>query len=116
MTAKERLQFAAALILAALWSDMFHAGTYRKLRTAVEAIIRRCEGRYWKADARLAVCRSCPLWYAPLQTCGSPLKRGWSGLGCYCFMPAKARTRTAECWADEQFGIDAEFGWKKAGL
>jgi hypothetical protein len=59
---------------------------------------------------RMAFCRPCPIFYAPLQTCGSPLTDD-KDLGCYCHMPTKARLRAACCWLyDETAG---RMGWPK---
>lgn len=58
---------------------------------------------------RMAVCRECPIFYRPLQTCGSPLVDKWTG--CFCFMPLKARL-TENCFAyDSSEGNNAVFGW-----
>lgn len=37
---------------------------------------------------RMAICRKCPLFFAPLQTCGSPLRKTKDG--CFCYMPLAA--------------------------
>jgi hypothetical protein len=59
---------------------------------------------------RMAFCRQCPIFYKPLQTCGSPLTAD-KDLGCYCHMPTKARLRAARCWLyDETAG---QMGWPK---
>lgn len=55
--------------------------------------------------ARLESCRKCPIFFAPLQTCGSPLQDGprvcGRQPGCYCFMPLKARYE-CNCWLWEE--------------
>lgn len=70
---------------------------------------------------RMSVCRSCPIFYAPLQTCGSPLKR-YEGIpkeitriGCWCHMPTKA-FREASCWRYETVCSDREARVSAAGL
>lgn len=53
------------------------------------------------AKDRLAVCRLCPLFNATLETCGSPASEDPT-LGCWCYMPVKART-SCNCWlVDEE--------------
>jgi hypothetical protein len=61
-------------------------------------------------EARLAVCRACPIFYSPLRSCGSPLRKDLRGLGCYCNMEAKARLFYADCWYRIHSG-DADIGW-----
>jgi len=50
-------------------------------------------------EKRLAKCAGCPVFYAPLRSCGSPLVQG-KYTGCYCHMPTKARYE-CDCWAYE---------------
>lgn len=58
-----------------------------------------------KVEKRMAVCRQCPMFYEPLQTCGSPLK-GIRG-GCWCSCEAKTIFEQADCWlADSEEGRD----------
>jgi hypothetical protein len=74
---------------------------------------------------RMRVCRNCPVFFKPLQTCGSPLQKRsrvmlriesfnkshlhpdgnlltqiglQPQVGCFCFMPSKSRIRE-NCWA-----------------
>lgn len=72
-------------------------------------------------DRRLETCRRCPIYYAPLQTCGSPLKR-YAGvpkevslIGCWCHMPTKAR-REANCWRYEELCAARELRASDTGL
>lgn len=63
---------------------------------------------------RLATCSVCPIFYKPLQTCGTPLRKTLRPLGCWCFMPAKARLAAAQCWIDENAPDAAQYGWNQA--
>jgi hypothetical protein len=57
------------------------------------------------ANARLAVCRQCPIFYSPTQTCGSPFNRKARArgrpAGCLCFMPFKVKFE-CNCWLWEE--------------
>lgn len=61
-------------------------------------------------EQRMETCRNCPLYFAPLETCGSPLADDPS-LGCWCFNPKKARIAKATCWMREKTDID--YGWEQ---
>ena len=67
---------------------------------------------------RLSVCRSCPILYKPLFTCGSPLALNQKDLNpqpCYCNMEAKALAKDATCYIDDTCGTEApeNLGWKE---
>lgn len=66
-------------------------------------------------ELRYHICERCPLFYAPLRTCGSPLKRDLRRLGCWCYLPEKAKLLSAKCWIDDELGELDDLGWKKAG-
>lgn len=68
--------------------------------------------RYWK---RMNICRKCPLFFEPLQTCGTPLIKVLRGLGCYCNMEQKAKYVRATCWIDDNIGTDDHRGWTANG-
>lgn len=58
---------------------------------------------------RNAFCRACPIFYKPLETCGSPLSDA-PDLGCYCaVIAAKNKLKLASCWLRDNTG--AKFGW-----
>ena len=96
------LQFLHALILAA----------WHRCRTAP----RQCMAQAWGVitailttddpvnekiiTERLNTCARCPVFYGPMKTCGSP-RSADPDLGCWCYMPVKARTR-ANCWLYDQ--------------
>ncbi len=101
---KHFLQFVAAVV-AALVFKLWTEG-----KAAAVAIWKsRKEGVHPKADLRLIHCRSwCPIFYAPLQTCGTPLKKDLRDMGCFCHMPTKAKTK-CNCWLYDQ--TDGKRGW-----
>jgi hypothetical protein len=116
----EKGQFCLALLVAALWSDPFSKVGKDRLRKAFQlwysSILTGDRVDNGTAANRLAVCQQCPLWFKPLGTCGSPLRRKDGDLGCWCWMRAKSKLLGAHCWLDEQ-GIDAPpYGWKQNGL
>jgi len=57
-------------------------------------------------EQRLLACRSCPLYCTERQTCGDALNPKWLRkgvpLGCFCYLPTKAKLPAAMCWLDEQ--------------
>lgn len=59
----------------------------------------------WRA--RMRACRECPIYDRQMKRC-----RPQTGhlLGCGCYMPFKALSRTAECWVDEVIP-DNDVGW-----
>lgn len=70
------------------------------------------------ARRRMEVCENCDFYVARYKTCGSPNSgQTWhnpmSGknelVGCFCFMPYKAKIPNAKCWASEQ--SDDMIGW-----
>lgn len=65
-------------------------------------------------EHRLAICRKCPIFYPPLQTCGSPLSEDPS-LGCWCNMEIKAKLLHASCWTRDH-GVGCEHGAWPIGL
>ena len=60
-------------------------------------------------EARRRVCEACPLYFKPLETCGSPLAEDHPELGCYCYMGAMAKMRDGHCWLRENTTADG--GW-----
>ena len=115
-----KLQFFAALMVAALFSRVWSKEGWRRVRGAFRLWFRESgsgeRASPGHAGARLDCCRRCPLFFTPLQTCGSPLRFGDADLGCWCYMPVKATMKTAQCWLDEEGIDDVEFSWQKHGL
>lgn len=119
LTFREKLQFMAALLVAALFG-------WRHPRQAVKRVGKAfglwmgLVGRKDKyvsdelAARRLAVCKCCPLWYEPFGTCGSPLYE--TSEGCFCYMRAKTQLAAAQCWQDESLDEPMESSWTNQGL
>lgn len=113
-----KLRLCAAILVAALATDIFDRAAYRRIWRALSL--------WWGAmdkgervdedeyDRRMNACRSCSLWFAPLQTCSSPLKKGASDLGCWCHMPTKSRLAEARCWLEES-ELSPPSGWRSEG-
>lgn len=69
------------------------------------------------AMKRLKICESCPIYFHPLRTCGSPLMKYGEikppqhlmNAGCHCYMPLKSRLKS------NGWGYDAgfDFCWPK---
>lgn len=112
------LRYAVAVAVAALWSDVFTVKGRKRVLVGLRFFTGLARGRGIKVSAelqqtRLEACRTCPIYYAPLQTCGSPLGPD-PELGCYCFMPSKSEWEQARCWLDEEQIADGEAGWESA--
>lgn len=90
---------------------------WKVLRTVVLTIVSKDSG----ADARLVArrlnrCLVCPVYCHELRTCGDArLNDREDPMGCFCYMPVKARIRDAVCWLQEpgQFGPKCDAGWPK---
>ncbi len=104
------MQLFLALIVAACWELLKSA---RGIRTALKSAKETPSVSPFIQADRLNVCEKCPIFYAPLLTCGSPfLRKDWKKpteqLGCFCHMPTKAKTE-CNCWLyDETEGAQ---GW-----
>lgn len=110
-----KLRLCAAILVAALWTDIFDPAAYRRIWRALSL--------WWGAmdngtrvdeeeyDRRIRICEGCPLFYWPLRTCGSPLSKTLRGMGCSCQMDVKARLKDATCWLDDELGTEARWGW-----
>ena len=63
------------------------------------------------SNARMEVCRACPVFCKDSETCGSP-ESETPKAGCWCYMPVKIRFRDATCWLDDTLqGNAAPYGW-----
>jgi hypothetical protein len=62
--------------------------------------------------SRVKKCLKCPVFDSRRLTCGSPFSTH-PELGCYCFMPIKAKMNSATCWLDENSDGSTEYGWKE---
>lgn len=99
------LRFIAALVVAAVARSWYGA---RGIWTALFNRSRHVAPELKRQ--RLGICRNCHVYYAPLQTCGSPLARD-SSSGCHCFMPLKSGT-WSNCWLSER-GVENS-GWLRS--
>jgi hypothetical protein len=116
---RNKLFYALALLVAALFSDITERGTWRKVRAAVTLWFKLIEdGKRVPASklaSRLAICARCPVFYKPLGTCGTPLIRELHDLGCWCRMAEKAKFERAQCWLDEN-GDGSILAWRANGV
>lgn len=112
-----KLRFAAALIVAALFLKVSdREGLLRILRFIKLWRSNKSPDAYVSEQhyhLRLATCERCPIFYKPLRTCGTPLKKSLRDLGCWCFLPVKARLRAATCWLNDEIGSGNEYGWRE---
>ena len=143
--ASRRLQLAAVLMLALLWElasalkrmllgPAPRLGKFRELLSQFPHLLAALRAPQEVPDElvqeRLGVCRKCPVFFAPLQSCGSPLREIMRRLrslrsgspenspaspkilrGCFCHLPTKARLHE-NCWAyDERL---PDLGWPAA--
>lgn len=113
---RSRIKWAAAILLAALF------GGRARIRNALKVLLGILKDPSAKVSPeiyqrRLRTCQKCPVFYKPLQTCGSPIKRELRGVGCYCYQPESARYTAKCCWLDEELGtaVPSPFGWYANG-
>ena len=117
------MKFFLAVIVAALWSDVFSATTYRKFGLLFRSVRGR---RFNPSDTfvsgdvfkrRMDCCRACTIWYPFLETCGTPLKSALRGMGCYCHLPSKNKLEASACWLDEHLEDEAPAcSWINSGV
>jgi len=65
---------------------------------------------------RLNRCLICPVFCHELKTCGDArISDREDPMGCFCYMPVKARIRDAVCWMQEpaQLGPECDAGWPR---
>jgi len=63
---------------------------------------------------RIQTCEKCPLFYAKLRTCGTPLKRMLRPYGCWCYMPEAAKLNEKQCYLDAEIEPGYPGGWTDA--
>jgi len=110
---KMNRQWAVAILVAALMShDKSWRDYWRGVRGVWRAIFHRRLSKVHPdiAEARMAICRECPLFFKPLMTCGSPLAEYRPELGCGCFLPALTKMRDGHCWLRENTLLE-NAGW-----
>lgn len=106
-----------ALLVAAAFSDVTSKVGWTRLLAAFQVWFGILESGGKRVspleyERRMRVCHSCVLFHKPLLTCGSPLRKDSPELGCWCFMPTKAKFEESTCWLDDNLGEDAPHGWK----
>lgn len=64
-------------------------------------------------ERRLKACHDCPIYCPELQTCGDARTIDDKPLGCFCYLPVKARIKSSVCWLrePEQLGPETDQGW-----
>jgi len=107
-----------ALVVAAAFSDVTSNAAWKRIWRAFTLWldIWRTPDPTVPADvreARLEACRACPVYYAKLRTCGTPMVKELRDMGCWCFLPSKSRYSAATCWLEDELGEEAPHGWKK---
>ena len=97
-----RLLLFCALLVAALGTLAQPKSTWEQLRAAFRAFVSYAEGgqdaSHWLYYGRMRQCFRYPLFYKPLRTCGTPLKKSLRDVGCHCSMPFKASMIYGSCW------------------
>jgi len=105
-------RFARALVIAAL----YYCGQRQCLRRAwgfipaLLSLLRRPAPEPVIRD-RLTRCRKCSIYNSRLETCGTPFVESVDDepMGCFCYMPVKARLPEATCWLADN--TNGEMGW-----
>ena len=114
------LRWAAALLLAGLCSCWTRRGWVRIGRAAGLWF-----GLVGKKDRlvdpatyarRIKACEQCVIFYKPLRTCGTPLKRELRPHGCWCFMDEAAKLHEKECYLDTDIQPGYPGGWRDTAL
>lgn len=104
-------RFVAAIFLSALFGmGRFSA---REILASLKMLMTALLSKKGKASAeiyeeRMMICRDCPVYFKPTDSCGSPLANN-TDVGCWCYLPAKARQSEAKCWIRQNTDLDG--GW-----
>jgi hypothetical protein len=110
--------FARALWLAARYDVRrsgwrvagFHAWGFLK---AIWGWIRAKKPSKEMVQRRLNACESCEIYCPELRTCGDVRLDDDKPLGCFCYMPVKARIKDSECWLKGEGIEPGAMGWPK---
>jgi len=119
MKPPNKFRLCATLLVAAAFSIWTRAG-WRRIKSAFLIWFGLLgKGEHWASEElfnrRMEICRQCPVYWHPLRSCGTPLKRELRPLGCWCnVQDGKSRIKEATCWLVEQ-GFNDE-GWGKIQL
>ena len=60
---------------------------------------------------RWKTCLNCPIFYPPLRTCGTPLRKDLYDFGCWCNMEAKIKRLESRCWLNDN--ANTKYGWNE---
>jgi hypothetical protein len=63
---------------------------------------------------RLKTCESCPIFYRPLRTCGTPVVKELRHHGCWCYMMEAAKLHEKQCYLDADISPGYPGGWEHA--
>jgi hypothetical protein len=113
MNRRDKFRWALAIIVAAIGSNPLKRETWVQGWRAVYVWINfhyEPKAGSELAEARFKACAECPVYYAPLSTCGSFLHKDLRPLGCKCFLPALTQLEHGHCWIDDHFP-DNSYGW-----
>lgn len=110
-----KARLSAALLVAGLFSLRHPRDSWPRVSAALTTWLRwtrepRRTPR-WIYYGRMRTCFSCPFFYAPLRTCGSPLRKELHECGCWCSMEHAAAVLEKECWYRTESYGDTEWGW-----
>lgn len=100
-----RVQFFLALTVAALHEMWQQAVGIKRSMAQKEEVPPE------QAEARMKVCRACPVYSSVLSTCGTPFRKSTPDTrGCFCYMKAKVNT-ACNCWAYDRFRGEVIYSW-----
>jgi len=108
-----RLKFSAAILVAALASDVTKADTWRQALNAFRVFfhfrptMRTPRLVYYE---RMRACRQCVLYEPILGTCGSAWRKDLKTVGCRCCMLFAATELDKGCYLNEELD-DYTTGW-----
>lgn len=107
------VRFLAAVLLAVIGGIVLWSRPWKRLKGAFylwwdswHTI--QVDGERYRA--RLATCKTCPIFFRPLLTCGTPFLH--KQRGCWCHMPTKSRMLSASCWIRDHEPHRVGLGWR----
>lgn len=110
-----KAQLSCALLAAGLFSLARPKQSWPRIKGAFLTWLRFAQQErstpFWIYVGRMRTCKRCPLFYSPLQTCGSPLRKDLRDVGCHCYMPLKSAAIEATCFYRDATNNDTSFGW-----
>lgn len=113
LTDRQRVEWIVAIVIAT-----HHGATTLPLSTLFKSAV-----AVWRAfmakpesevseemfQARMAVCRECPVYNPKRKTCGF-VEHDGKVLGCGCYLPVLARLKATHCWIRENTQLEG-VGW-----